>query len=71
MLYTNFQPNIICGSGEKVEFIGLTSFSNSGHCLFSTRLNFIILKPWSLVMLHVKLGTMNAVVSEKKSFEWT
>ena len=31
MLYTKFQPNIPCGSGEKVDFIGLAIFRNSGH----------------------------------------
>ena len=29
-------------------------FSNSGHFGFLTRLNFIFLKPCSIVMLHVK-----------------
>ena len=71
MLYTKFQPNTSCGSGEKVDFIGVAISSNSGHFSFSTRLNFIILKPCSLVMLHVKLKTMGAVVSKNKSFEWT
>ena len=41
-------------SGEKVNFIGFTIFSISHHLGFSTRLNIIILKPCSLVMLHVK-----------------
>ena len=54
MLYTKFQPNVSSSSGEKVDFSGLAIFINSGHFLFSTRLNFIILKPCSLVMLHVK-----------------
>ena len=31
MLYTKFQPNILSGSGEKVDFSGLTIFSNSGR----------------------------------------
>ena len=54
MLYTKFQPNISSGSGEKVDFKGLAIFSNSSHFFFSTRLNFIGLKPCSLIMLHVK-----------------
>ena len=36
---------------------GLTSFaifSNGGHLEFSTKLSFTILKPCSLIMLHVK-----------------
>ena len=31
MLYTNFQPNILSGSGGKFDFSGLAIFSNSGH----------------------------------------
>ena len=31
-------------------------FSNGGHLEFSTRLNFNILKPWSLIMLHMKFN---------------
>ena len=54
MLYTKFQPDISSGSGEKVDFSGLAVFSNSGFFWFSTRLYFIILKPCSLIMLHVK-----------------
>ena len=45
---------ISSGSGEKVDFGDLAIVSNSGHFLFPTSLNFIILKPCSLVMLHVK-----------------
>ena len=33
MLYTKFQPNISNGSEEKVDFRGLTIFSNNGHFL--------------------------------------
>ena len=29
-------------------------FSKGGHLEFSTRLNSTILKPWSLIMLHMK-----------------
>ena len=46
------------GPGDNVCFIGLAIFSNSGHFFFLTRLNFIILKPCSLVMLHVKLENL-------------
>ena len=31
MLYTKFQPNILSGSGGKVDFSGLAIFSHSGH----------------------------------------
>ena len=54
MLYTKFQPNILSGSGGKVDFISFAIFSNGGHFEFSTRLNFTILKPWSLIKLHIK-----------------
>ena len=54
MLYTKFQPNISSGSEGKVYSSGLAIFSNSGHFGLPTSLNFIILKPCSLVMLHVK-----------------
>ena len=54
MHYTKFQPNMLSGSGETVDFSGLAIFSNSGHFLFSTRLNFINLKPCSLIKLFVK-----------------
>ena len=54
MLYTKFQLTRASGSGEKVDFGSLAIFSNSGHLLLPTSLNFIILKPCSLVMQHVK-----------------
>ena len=54
MLHTKFQLNIPSGSGEKVNFVGFAIFSNSGHLGFSTRLNFTILKPCSLIMQQVK-----------------
>ena len=54
MLYTNFQSNLPSGTGDKVDFGGLAYLSNIGHFLFPTSLNFIILKPCSLIMLHVK-----------------
>ena len=54
MLHTKYQPNIPCHSGEKVDFIGFAIFSIGSHLGFATKRNFIILKPSSLVMLHVK-----------------
>ena len=54
MLHTKFQLNILIHSGENDDFISFTIFSNSGHLEFLTRLNFIIRKPWSLIMLHIK-----------------
>ena len=54
MLHTKFQPHKHSGSREKVDFIGFAIFSIGDHLGFSIRLNFIILKPCSLVMLHVK-----------------
>ena len=53
MLSTKFQPNtyISSHSEEKVDFIGFAIFSIGSHLRFSTRLNFIILKP---CILHVK-----------------
>ena len=55
ILHTKFQPNIPSRSGENDDFISFAIFSDGGHLEFSTRLNFTILKPWSLIMLHVKL----------------
>ena len=56
MLYTKFQPNILRGSEGKVDSSGLAIFSNSGRISLNqpTSLNLIILKPCSLIMLHVK-----------------
>ena len=54
MLCTKFQPTISSGPGEKIDFSGLTIFSNSVHSRFPTSLNFIIIKPCYVVMLHVK-----------------
>ena len=53
ILHTKFQPNIPNHSGE-CHFISFAIFSNGGHCEFSTRLNFTILKPWRLIMLRRK-----------------
>ena len=49
------EPNIPCCSGENDEFNSFAIFSNGGHLEFSTRLNIIILRPWGLIMLHMKL----------------
>ena len=54
ILHIKFQPNIPSRSGENGNFNSFAIFSNGGHLEFSTRLNFIILKPWSLAMLHMK-----------------
>ena len=54
ILHTKFQPNIPSHSGENGDFNSFAIFSNGSHLEFSTRLNFTILKPWSLIMLHMK-----------------
>ena len=48
------QPKISSGSGEKVDFVIFANFSNGGHLGYSTSPNFIILRPWCPVTLHVK-----------------
>ena len=55
MLRTKFQPNIPSGSGGKNDFIAFAIFSYRGHLGFSARLNFIILKPCSLIMPLLKV----------------
>ena len=55
ILHIKFQPNIPSRSGENGDCNSFAIFSNGGHLEFSTRLNFTILKPWSLIMLHIKL----------------
>ena len=62
ILNTKFQSNILSRSGENDDSISFAFISNGGHLEFSTRLNFIILKPWSLIMLHMNLRLMDAVV---------
>ena len=54
ILDMKFQPNIPSRSGENDDFNSFAIFSNGGHLEFSTRLNFTILKPWSLIKLHMK-----------------
>ena len=54
IFYAKIQPKISSGSGEKVDFVIFAIFSNGGHLGYSTRPNFIILRPWWQVMLHVK-----------------
>ena len=44
------------------------TFSNGDHLGFSTRLKYIILKPCSLIMLHVKFE-ISAAAAKTKSFE--
>ena len=51
MLYTKFQPNISSGSGEKVDLVVLLFLA---IFFIPEQPEFIILKPFSLVMLHVK-----------------
>ena len=67
--HTSYKISIKYTSGENGDLNSFAIFSNGGHLEFSTRLNFIILKPWSLIMLHMKF--MDSVVEENKSFEWT
>ena len=45
---------IFSGSGEKTDFVIFAIFSNGGHLGYSSWPNFIILRPWCQVMLHVK-----------------
>ena len=71
IIHTKFQPNTPSHSGKNGDYNSFAIFSNSGHLEFMTRLNFTILKPWSLIMLHMKSKFMAAVVEENKSFEWT
>ena len=54
ILHTKFQPKIPGRSGENGDFNSFATFSNGGHLEYSTRMNFTILKPWSLIMLHMK-----------------
>ena len=54
LFHTKFQLNIPSCTGENADFIGFATFSIGGHLEFLIRLNFTILKPWSLMMLHVK-----------------
>ena len=54
MLFTKFQPNISSGSAGKVDFSGLAILATAA--IFDSRpvcMHVIILKPCSLVMLHV------------------
>ena len=55
IFHTKSQLNIPSRSGENRDFNSFVIFNNGGHLEFSTRLNLIILKPWSLIMLHMKL----------------
>ena len=68
--HTKFQPNIPSRSREDADFIGFAIFSISCHLEFLTRLNFTILKPWSLIMLHVKFE-IHGCSDLRESSEWT
>ena len=54
MHHTKFQPNMPCHSEEKVNVVICVIFRISGHFGFLTKMNFIILKPCSLVKMHMK-----------------
>ena len=54
MIHAKFQPNILTCTGKKLISLVLLLFSTGGHLGFSTRLNFHILKPCSLIKPHVK-----------------
>ena len=57
ILHTKCQPSIPSRSGENGDFNSFAICSNEGHREFLTGLNFHILKPWSLIMLHMKFTT--------------
>ena len=50
----HYRFNIPSSSRENDDFISFAILSNGRHLEFSTILNFTILKPWSLIMLHMK-----------------
>ena len=54
IFHAKIQPKISSRSGEKVDYVIFAIFSNGGHLGYSTWPNFIILRPWWQVMLHVK-----------------
>ena len=54
ILHTKLQQNILSPTGENGDLNSFAIFSNGGHLDFSTCLNFTVLKPWSLIMLHMK-----------------
>ena len=54
IFHTQFQPKMPSHSGENGDFNSFAIFSNGDHLEFSTRLNFTILKPRSVIMLHMK-----------------
>ena len=54
IFHAKIQPKISSGSGEKIDFVIFAIFSNGSHLGYSTWPNFIILRPWWQVMLHVK-----------------
>ena len=71
MLHTNDQPNIPSGSGERVCFVGFAIFSYGGQLGLLIGLHLTVLKPCSLVMLHVKFENHGVAVSKTESLEVT
>ena len=55
IFHTKIQQKMSSGSGEEVYFVVFAIFSNSSHLGYSTGPNFTIQRPWSQVMLHVKI----------------
>ena len=54
ILHRKFQLNMSSRSEETGDFNSFAILSNGGHLEFWTRLNFILLKPLDLIMLHMK-----------------
>ena len=54
IFHAKIQPKMFSSSEEKFDFVIFAIFSNGGHLGYSTRLKFIILRPWWQVVLHVK-----------------
>ena len=48
MIHAKFQQN------KSSRFIGFAILSTGGYLGFSTRLNYLVLKPYSLIMIHLK-----------------
>ena len=67
---TNFSQ-IYLAVLEKMTIFVPFFFSKGDHLEFSTRLKFTILKPWSLIMLHMKLKIHGCSGLRNKSFECT
>ena len=67
MFQSNLEPIISNGSREKVDFDGFAILSNGGHLGFLTYPKFVILKPWSLIILQVKFDNNCLSGFRKKS----